>query len=44
MIKKINSGYKLVSKSTGRNLGTAKTLNGIKKREKEVKMFKNMKK
>jgi hypothetical protein len=44
MIKKIKSGYKLVSKTTGRNLGTAKTLEGIKRREKEVEMFKHMKK
>jgi hypothetical protein len=44
MIKKIKGGYKLVSKTTGRNLGAAKTLAGIKKREAQVEMFKHMKK
>jgi hypothetical protein len=42
MISKTKGGYKLTSKTTGRNLGTAKTLSGIKKREAEVKMFKHM--
>jgi hypothetical protein len=40
MIKKIKGGYKLVSKTTGRNLGTAKTKEGIAKREKQVSYFK----
>ena len=40
MIKKIKGGYKLVSKTTGRNLGTAKTKAGIEKREKQVQYFK----
>lgn len=44
MIKKIKGGYQLVSKTTGRNLGTAKTKAGIIKREKQVQMFKHMKK
>jgi hypothetical protein len=43
MIKKIKGGYKLVSKTTGRNLGTAKTKEGIEKRRKQVEMFKHMK-
>lgn len=43
MIKKIKTGYKLLSKKTGKNLGTAKTLKGIKKREKQVNYFKSKK-
>ncbi len=42
MIRKVKGGYKLVSKTTGRNLGTAKTKAGILKREREVQMFKHM--
>jgi hypothetical protein len=41
-IIKTKSGYKLVSKSTGKNLGTASSLEGIKKREREVQYFKHM--
>jgi hypothetical protein len=44
MIKKIKGGYKLVSKTTGRNLGTAKTKEGIIKREKQVNYFKHLNK
>jgi len=40
MIKKTKEGYKLVSKTTGRNLGTSKTKEGIEKREKQVNYFK----
>jgi hypothetical protein len=40
MIKKTKGGYKLVSQKTGKNLGTAKSLEGIKKREKQVNYFK----
>ncbi len=40
MIKKTKGGYKLVSKTTGKNLGTAKSLEGIKKRERQVNYFK----
>ena len=42
MIRKIKGGYKLTSKTTGRNLGTAKTLAGIKKREAQVNFFKHL--
>ena len=42
-IIKTKSGYKLVSKSTGKNLGTATSLAGIKKREREVEYFKHVK-
>lgn len=42
MIRKVKGGYKLTSKKTGRNLGTAKTMAGIKKREAQVEMFKHM--
>ena len=41
-IVKTKSGYKLVSKSTGKNLGTASSLEGIKKREREVQYFKHV--
>jgi hypothetical protein len=44
IIKKTKSGYKLLSKKTGRNLGTAKSLKGIKKRERQVQYFKHAKK
>ena len=44
MIKKIKGGYKLVSKTTGKNLGTAKTKEGIAKREKQVNYFRHIKK
>ena len=49
MIRKTKSGYKLVSKKKGKggkrkNLGTSKTLSGIKKRERQVQYFKNKKK
>jgi hypothetical protein len=42
-VVKTGSGYKLVSKTTGKNLGTASSLEGIKKREREVEYFKHMK-
>lgn len=41
-IVKTDSGYKLVSKTTGKNLGTATSLAGIKKREREVQYFKHV--
>ena len=42
-IIKTGGGYKLVSKKSGKNLGTANSLSGIKKREREVEYFKHMK-
>jgi hypothetical protein len=42
-IKKVKSGYRLTSKA-GRNLGTAKSKAGAKKREREVQYFKHRKK
>jgi hypothetical protein len=39
-IRKVKTGYRLVSK-TGRNLGTAKTKTGAKKRERQVQYFKH---
>lgn len=42
-IVKSGSGYKLVSKKSGKNLGTASSLAGIKQREREVEYFKHMK-
>jgi hypothetical protein len=39
---KTGSGYKLVSKKTGKNLGTATSKAGIMKREREVEYFKHM--
>ena len=41
-IIKTGGGYKLVSKKTGKNLGTAKTRAGILKRERQVEFFKHM--
>lgn len=42
-IIKTDSGYKLVSKKTGKNLGTATSKEGILKRERQVEYFKHMK-
>jgi DNA-binding ferritin-like protein len=42
-IVKSGSGYKLLSKKTGKNLGTASSKAGIIKREREVEYFKHMK-
>ena len=41
-IVKTGSGYKLVSKKTGKNLGTATSKAGIEKRERQVQYFKHM--
>lgn len=41
-IIKTGSGYKLVSKKTGKNLGTATSKAGILKRERQVEYFKHM--
>lgn len=43
MIRKVKGGYRLLS-HTGKNLGTFKTRAEAMKREREVKMFKHMKK
>lgn len=40
MIRKVKSGFRLVSKKTGRNLGTYRTKAGAKKRERQVNYFK----
>ncbi len=40
-IKKTSKGYELVSKKTGKNLGTAPTKSGIEKRERQVEYFKS---
>jgi hypothetical protein len=42
-IVKTGSGYKLLSKKTGKNLGTATSKAGILKREREVEYFKHVK-
>lgn len=42
-IRKVQGGYRLVSKKTGRNLGTYDTIEGAKKRERQVQYFKHMK-
>lgn len=42
MIKKTGSRYRLMSKTTGRNLGTFKTKTQAQKREKQVLFFKNL--
>ena len=43
MIKKTKSGYRLVSKKTGRNLGDCKTKAQCRKRERQVQYFKHKK-
>ena len=40
-IVKVKDGYRLVSKSTGKNLGTYPTKEGAEKREKQVQYFKH---
>jgi len=40
-IVKVKSGYRLVSKSSGKNLGTYPTKEGAEKREKQVQYFKH---
>ncbi len=42
-IVKSGSGYKLVSKKTGKNLGTYPTKAGAEKRERQVQFFKHNK-
>jgi len=42
MIVRTKGGYMLRSKTTGRNLGTAQSLEGIKKRERQVEYFKHL--
>lgn len=42
MIKKVVGGYQLRSQATGRNLGSAPTMGGIKKREAQVQYFKKL--
>jgi hypothetical protein len=41
-IVKVDGDYRLVSKKTGRNLGTYATRAGAEKREREVQYFKHM--
>lgn len=41
-IVKVGGKYKLLSKKTGKNLGTATSLEGIKKRERQVQYFKHV--
>ena len=41
-IVKVGAGYRLVSKKTGKNLGTYATKAGAEKREKQVQYFKHM--
>ena len=40
-IRKVKGGYRLVSKKSGRNLGTYPTKSGAEKREREVQYFKH---
>lgn len=42
-IVKTKSGYKLISKKTGRNLGSYSSKAGAQQREREVQYFKHMK-
>lgn len=41
MIRKVKGGYRLVSKKTGRNLGTYRSKKGAQKRERQVNYFKH---
>lgn len=41
-IVKVGAGYRLVSKKTGKNLGTYPTKAGAEKREQQVQYFKHM--
>lgn len=40
MIKKVKKGFRVVARTTGRNLGTYKTKAGAKKRIRQVEYFK----
>ncbi len=42
MIRKVKGGFRLVSKS-GKNLGTFRTKAAARRRERQVQMFKHMK-
>lgn len=42
MIRKIGNKYRLVSRKTGRNLGTYPTKAGAEKRERQVQYFKHL--
>ena len=42
-IVKTGDKYRLLSKTTGKNLGTYETKEGAKKRERQVQYFKNAK-
>lgn len=42
-IKKVKSGYRVVSKSTGRNLGTFRTKHQAHVREGQIQAFKRRK-
>lgn len=41
-IVKVKGGYRLVSKKTGKNLGTYPSKSGAEKRERQVQYFKHM--
>ena len=41
MIRKVKGGYRLVSKKTGKNLGTYRTKAEAMKRERQVQYFKH---
>lgn len=43
MIRKVKGGYRLLSRKTGRTLGTARTKAGILRRERQVQFFKRRK-
>ncbi len=40
-IRKVKSGYRLVSKNTGKNLGTYPTRAGAERREQQIQFFKH---
>jgi hypothetical protein len=41
-IEKVSGGYRLVSKKTGKNLGTYPSKSGAEKRERQVQYFKHL--
>jgi len=42
MIRKVKGGWRLISRTTGRNLGTFKTRAAALEREKQIQFFRNL--
>lgn len=41
MRRRVKSGWRLISRKTGKSLGTFKTLAALKRREKQINYFKH---